>query len=342
MKDRIKNDGMKILVTGASGFIGSRLCPALAAQGVDVIAASRRVQFFDAIDGGTHQRPSASASVSQIAVGDLAAYDWTETLAKVDVVIHLAGRAHTARVGTDETYQAYRKDNVVATAELAKACIAAGVRRFVFVSSVKVLGERSLELPFSETDAPHPEDVYGITKLEAERELTSLACASSLEVVIIRPPLVYGPGVRANFLRLMKLVNRGLPLPFKNAHNMRSLIFLDNLVSSLITCAIDRRASGVYLVCDRELLSVRTLLEELARALNKKLWLFGLPNGVLKTAAAAMGKEDEVRRLFAPLVVSSEKIARELDWVPPFTAFEGLSTTARAFMQSRSRGEHAW
>lgn len=333
---------MKILVTGATGFVGSRLCPALAAQGIDVLAISRRGDLYANEIDSASERPRASASVTQITVGDLAAYDWVETLAKVDVVIHLAGRAHRTSAADSETYLAYHNDNVVTTTALAKACIAAGVRRFVFVSSVKVLGERSLESPFSETDTPHPEDVYGITKLEAERELTRLGSERSLQVVIIRPPLVYGPGVRANFLRLMKLVNRGLPLPFKNANNMRSMVFLDNLVSSLIACAIDRRASGIYLVCDRELLSVRSLLEELARALNKKLRLFDLPKGLLETAAAAIGREDEVRRLFSPLVVSAEKIARELDWAPPFSAFEGLATTARAFMQSRNRGEQVW
>lgn len=327
---------MKILVTGAGGFVGSRLCMTLVDQGIDVVAASRRGDLYNTREGAARTSLLTPGAISDIAVGDLAEHDWTGTLSGIDVVIHLAGRAHTSSAGDQETYRAYHNDNVVATTALAEACVKVGVRRLVFVSSVKVLGECSLELPLSETDVPQPENVYGITKLEAEQALIRVASQSLLEAVVVRPPLVYGPGVGANFLRLMKLVNRGLPLPFKNAHNLRSLIFLDNLVSSLIACATDPRASGIYLVCDRELLSVRELLEELARALNKKLRLFRLPIPVLEAAARAAGKEGELSRLFSPLVINSEKIAREIDWTPPFCAFDGFAATARAFVQSQS------
>lgn len=329
---------MNILVTGANGFIGSRLCSVLAGQGEDVIAVSRRSRRNNKGEKAASRPFRPSGSVRHVAVGDLTDHDWANTLAGVDVVIHVAGRAHRPRLANSETYSAYQNDNVFTTAALGKACIAARVRRFVFLSSVKAQGEQSPQAPFSETDLPAPQDVYGLTKLEAERELTRLAGESSLEVVIIRPPLVYGPGVRANFLRLMKLVDYGLPLPFEDAHNKRSLIFLDNLVSSLVACAIDRRASGIYLVCDRELLSVRALLEELAKGLNRKLRLFGVPSGTLALVAKALGKETEMRRMFSPLVLSAEKITREINWVPPYTAFEGISMTARAYVQAR-RGD---
>lgn len=333
---------MKVLVTGAAGFVGSRLCMTLADQGLDVVATSRLGGFQDASITTSQRVALTSGSIMHVPVGNIADHDWARTLHGVDVVIHLAGRAHTSSAGDDAAFRAYRNDNVIATKIIAEACAEAGVSRLVFVSSVKVLGERSLKAPFSETDVPRPGDVYGITKLEAEQALMRVASESSLEAVIVRPPLVYGPGVRANFLRLMKLVYRGLPLPLKNAHNLRSLIFLDNLVSSLIACATDRRASGVYLVCDKELLSVRALLEELARALNKKLRLFHLPKPVLELAAKSMGREAELRRLLSPLVISSEKIAREIDWAPPFTACEGISATTKAFMHSRGGRGTAW
>lgn len=326
---------MKILVTGAAGFVGSRLWASLADQGFDVVTASRLGNLKSTRISICGAPPLPSGSITHVAVGNNTDHDWTRTLDGIDAVIHLAGRAHTASGGDAETFRAYRNDNVVATTVIAEACVKAGVRRLVFVSSVKVLGECSLEAPFLETDVPRPEDVYGITKLEAEHAVMRVASESSLQVVIVRPPLVYGPGVGANFLRLMKLVDRGLPLPFKNAHNLRSLIFLDNLVSSLIACATDRRASGIYMVCDKELLSVRALLEELARALNQKLRLFHLPKEVLELAARSVGKEAELRRLFSPLVISSEKIAREIDWVAPFSAVEGISATAEAFLQSK-------
>lgn len=327
---------MKILVTGAAGFVGSRLCMTLVDQGIDVVAASRRGDLYNTREGPARKSLLASGSISDIAVGDLAEHGWAGTLTGIDVVIHLAGRAHTSGAGDQETYRAYRNDNVVATSRLAEACVQAGVRRLVFVSSVKVMGERSLGPAFSEADIPQPEDVYGVTKLEAEQALLSVAGQGRLEVVIMRAPLVYGPGVGANFLRLMKLVDSGVPLPLRNADNLRSLIFLDNLVNSLIVSSTDLRASGVYFVCDRELLSVRKLVEQLAAALNKKARLFPLPKDLLAAAAKLAGKDREFQRLSEPLVVSSAKIARELDWAPPFSAFAGISATARAFVQSQS------
>ena len=328
---------MKILVTGAGGFVGSRLCETLVEKGIDVVAAFRRRPLENGLEALTKPSSAQSGAIVNIAVGDLARTDWSGILAGIDTAIHLAGRAHRSNDYSHETYQLYHDDNVVATRRLAEACVQAGVRRFVFLSSVKVMGECSPRSAFSEADIPQPEDIYGITKLEAEQLLFDIANRRQLELVIVRAPLVYGPGVRANFLRLMRLIDAGFPLPLGNANNLRSLIFLDNLVNSLIVCGTDIRAAGVYFVCDRELLSVRKLLEQLAFALNKNARFFSLPKGLLAAIAKLVGRNAEFRRLFEPLVVSSGKIERELDWTPPFSAAAGISATARGFHKSRGR-----
>jgi nucleoside-diphosphate-sugar epimerase len=320
---------MQVLVTGSNGFIGSRLLERLAADGSWQVRAASR--------GKSARVPAGIRAVSH---GNLsAAADWREAVADANVVIHLAARVHVMKDSAGDPLSEFRRINVQASARLAEQAAAAGVRRFVYVSSIKVNGEStSAERPFRPDDAPHPQDPYGISKWEAERELRSIAANSGMEVVVVRPPLVYGPGVGANFRSLMRWLHRGLPLPFGAIDNRRSLVALDNLCDLLIACASHPAAAGqTFLASDGEDISTTHLLERLGRALGRPARLVPLPAGILWLAFAAIGKKNVGTRLCQSLCVDSETARTRLGWRPTISLDEGLRRTANAYLAEYAR-----
>jgi len=305
-----------VLVTGANGFIGRALCGVLAASG-------RRVR--KAVRMPVPGLPDA------VVVGDIGPdTDWRTALKGVSGVVHLAARTHVLRETATDPLAAYRKINVSGTERLARSAAAGGIRRLVIVSSVKVSGERTEERPFTEDGAPRPEDAYGVSKWEAEQALFRIAAETGLEVVVLRPPLVYGPGVKGNFLRLMNIVARGVPLPLGAVDNRRSLVYTGNLAGAIIKAlGAPQAAGGTYLVSDGEDVSTPDLVRGLARALGVKPRLLSLPLSALDLGARLAGRRAEFVRLTSSLQVDSSRIQRELGWRPPFTLAQGLELTAK-------------
>ena len=298
-----------VLVTGASGFIGRAACAAFAKRGWQVRAAVR---------------DRATIEGAQTVLGSLE-QGWP--VDGVDVVVHLAGIAHQLHGKAAES--TYRALNCEATERLASAAIRAGVRRFVFMSSIKVNGERTpIDRPFHASDTPQPEDRYAHSKRDAERVLAGLS--GKMEVVVVRPPLVYGPGVRANFLRLVRLVDRSLPLPLGAIRNRRSLIYVGNLADLIVAAASAPAAAGrTLLAADGEDLSTPQLVSEIARALGTPARLIGVPVGLLRLGGALTGKRAEIGRLVDSLVVDASETRERLGWRPPFSVREGIADTVR-------------
>jgi nucleoside-diphosphate-sugar epimerase len=304
----------RVLVTGANGFIGRALCEALAARGLAVRAAVRTPVAL----------PGEVRTVGEIGAGT----EWRRVLAHVDAVVHLAARVHVLRDTAADPLADYRAVNVAGTARLAQECAAARVPRLVFVSSIKVNGERSGAIPFSEADPPAPEDVYGVSKLEAEEELRSIAAATGLEAVVVRPCLVYGPGVRGNLDRLLRIIERGIPLPLASVRNQRSLMGLVNLCDLLVRCATDPRAAGeTFLASDGADLSTPQLIRWLADGVGRPARLFAMPPSWLEVAARVAGAEAAYERLSGTLQVNSSKARELLDWQPPLPVDDGLRET---------------
>lgn len=313
---------MKILVTGANGFVGKSLCTALFSHGKAVQAAVR-VADAQADDS------------EQVLVGSIdGATDWSDALRDVDVVIHLAARVHIMYDNALDALAEYRKVNVHGTLNLAQQAARTGVKRFIFVSSVKVNGEQTGFLPFVEQAIPNPKDPYGVSKWEAEQALHKISAATGLEVVIVRPPLVYGTGVKGNFAQMIKLLGKGIPLPLASVQNLRSLIYVENLVDALILCTTHSSAAGqTYLVSDGEDVSTPDLLRKLAEAMDQPARVFSCSIALLRLAGRLIGKSDQVDRLLGSLQVDSSKIKRELGWTPPFTLQEGLRATAQGVIR---------
>lgn len=311
-----------VLVTGANGFIGRILCDVLAASGHRVRKAVRAANPGD---------------LDAVAVGDLGdRTDWRAALVGASHVVHLAARTHVMRETASNPIAEYRRINVQATERLARSAAEIGIRRLLFLSSVKVNGERTEERPFTEGDAPRPEDAYGVTKWEAEQTLARISAETGLEVVVLRPPLVYGPGVKGNFLRLMDLVAGGVPLPLGAIANRRSLIYAGNLAGAIVKTLAAREAAGkTYLLNDGEDVSTPELVRLLAQSLGVRSRLMPVPLALLRLAATLTGKRAELVRLAGSLQVDSTRIRRELGWRPPFTLAQGLEQTARWY-HSRS------
>jgi nucleoside-diphosphate-sugar epimerase len=254
-------------------------------------------------------------------------------LKDIDTVVHLAARVHVRDDGAVDPMADFRETNVAGTAHLAKTAASMGVRRFVFLSSVKVYGEGRASA-YNEDDIPTPLDPYAISKYEAEQVLLEIADNSAMEMVIISCPLVYGPGVKANFLQLLKVVGGGIPLPFTGIENRRSLIFLGNLVEAVNICIDHPRAAGQrYLISDGQDVSTPELARKIAAALGKPARLFYVPPRLLRVLARLTGKSGTGKRLLDSLFVDSSKIRTELDWTPPFTMQEGLAETARWYWE---------
>lgn len=308
-----------ILVTGATGFVGNALVRRLAENGAKtpVIAATRDARAID-LPGG----------VERIAVGELSAHtDWSACLSGRRTVIHCAARVHVMRDTAADPLEEFRRVNVAGTLHLARQAAGAGVKRFVFVSSVKVNGEATEPgHPFKADDPAQAKDPYGISKLEAEAGLRQLAAEGGMEVVIVRPPLVYGPGVKANFAAMMKVVTKGLPLPLGAVtENRRSLVALDNLVDLLVTCA-EHPAAGnqTFLASDGEDLSTAELLRRMGQALGVPARLLPVPTGWLNFGAGILGKRDIAQRLLGSLQLDISKTRELLNWTPPKSVDEGL------------------
>lgn len=308
---------MRVLVTGATGFVGTALVDRLVRDGRFTI---RAVVRRDARGLPAHVERTP---------GELdAGWNWQDGLADVNTVVHLAARVHVMRDRTADPLAEYRRVNVAGTLNLARQAARAGVRRFVALSSVKVNGESGT---YSESDPPAPEDAYGVSKLEAEVGLRAIAAGTSMEIVIVRAPLVYGPRVRANFDMLMRAVARGIPLPFGAAGNRRSFVGVDNLVDFIVTCMEHPAAANdTFFVSDGEDLSIADLIRRLARAMGRPARLVPIPSSVLSAAAALAGQRHLARRLLGSLCVDITKARQRLAWVPPVSVDEGLRRAVTA------------
>lgn len=315
----------KILVTGANGFVGKMVCAELLARGFAVTAAVRSVP-----DGAN----AHSAGLRFIGVGNIdAGTDWTAALAGCSSVIHLAARAHILHDDVADPLAAFRATNVAGTVQLARAAAHAGVTRIVFVSSIGVNGNQNQQA-FTENDVPMPAEAYAVSKLEAELALRAEAARSAMELVIVRPPLVYGPDCPGNFLRLLKLLSSGLPLPFSSLRNKRSFIGVWNLADFLATCVVHEQAAGeVFLVSDMEDVTLPGLLRGLAHGMNLRPRLFSFPAAWLARLAGMAGKGAMYDKLAGALTVDARHARTRLGWVPPVSLAEGLQRTGRWYVQ---------
>lgn len=312
-----------ILVTGAAGFVGARLCAWLTERGVDVRAAVRGEYVGDAVPGVRH-----------LSVGSVdSSTDWHQALEGVDAVVHLAARAHVLRERATDPLAEFRRVNVAGTLRLVEAAASAGVRRMVFVSSIGVNGSVTVDRPFSEQDAPHPHSPYSVSKWEAEQGLWKIAGETGLEVVVVRAPLVYGSGVGGNMLRLLHWIRRGVPLPLAHVENRRSLVALDNLVDFLLRCIEHPNAQGeTFLVSDGEDISTPELIGKLAKAMGCRARLFGVPVGMLTGLARLAGQKAACDRLCGSLQIDASHAHTILNWSPPVSVDQALGDTARWYL----------
>lgn len=317
---------MKVMVTGVTGFIGSALASTLSASGYSVCCASRR----------SPPRLTGEHFIIDSLDADTA---WSEALNAVDVVVHCAARVHVMNETAADPLAEYRRINVDGTLNLARQAAHAGVGRFIFLSSIKVNGESSQAGPaFTAQDLPAPADPYSISKWEAEEALRDLSKATGMELVIIRPVLVYGPGVKGNFNSMMGWLNRGIPLPLGAIHNKRSLVALDNLVHLIITSiAHPAAANQVFLVSDGQDISTTDLLQKMATALDKPARLLPVPASLLEYAASVLGKRGVAQRLCTSLQVDITHTRETLAWKPPVALSEGLQAAADAFLRTKNQ-----
>lgn len=313
-----------VLVTGATGFVGGEVCHQLLNRGWRVRAALRRASDLP-------------VGVESVVVGDIGAdTDWSAALDGVVAVIHLAARVHVMHENASDPLGEFRRVNVAGTSRLATQAAAVGVGRLVFVSSIKVNGESTDgRPPFTEADPVAPSDPYGISKWEAETELLHIAAASNLEVAIVRPPLVYGPGVGGNLRRILRAVASGLPLPFASIDNRRSLVGVWNLADLLLCVLTHPRAAGeTFLAADGRDLSTPELIRGLAAGMGRPARLFPVPQGLLTVLGRWSGRGAEMDRLCGSLEVDAGKARTLLDWEPPVAVEDGLRRTAQAILDS--------
>ena len=320
---------MKMMITGATGFVGRVLTQRLLDDGYTVRGTLLPGESPDRLTPDV--LPTVVASLGPDT-------PWQHALTGVDTVVHLAARVHIMDDPASDPLTEFRKVNTEGTARLAAEAARCGVKRLVFISSIKVNGEET-DTPYVEESPVKPADPYGISKWEAEQALRQIEAETGLEVVIVRPTLVYGPGVKANFLKMMQAIKRRIPLPFASINNQRSLIYVGNLVDALATCATHPVAAGkTYLVSDGTDVSTPELIRQTAAALAVPARLLPFPVSLMRLAGKLTGKNGAVNRLTGSLTVDSSKIRRELGWVPPFTMEEGLKETAEWFKDNFSQG----
>lgn len=319
---------MHVLVTGAGGFVGRALVSALQRGGHIVRAAVRNI-VIDSAAGG-----------ELVEIGDVGpATDWEAALEGIEGVVHLAARVHVLRDAAANPLAEFRRVNVEGTRRLADAAAAAGVDRMVLVSSIKVNGDKTGASPFTERDPPAPQDPYGVSKLEAEQVLKRVGSETGMETVVVRPPLVYGPGVKGNFLSLLRFCDKGIPLPLAAVKNTRSLIYVGNLIDALECALVHPAAAGrTFLVCDGDDVSTPDLLRQTSAALGRSARLFAMPLPLLRFAADLAGRLAQADRLLGSLVVDDDSIRDVLGWRPPFSMAKGLRETA-AWFRSESNGK---
>ncbi|KQR85493.1 hypothetical protein ASG35_27300 [Burkholderia sp. Leaf177] len=311
---------MRIIVSGANGFVGRATCAALCDAGHDVTALVRRP---GGCDPRVTERLIANDNFASLA-----------PLPAADAFVHLAARVHVMNDSAGDPMKEYRAVNVDGSINAARAARDAGVKRFVFVSSIKALGEGELGRPWREDDAPAPVDPYGITKLAAERALLGFGREHDMEVVTLRPPLVYGPGVRANFEQLMKAVERGIPLPLGAVHAHRSMIYVGNFADAIRFVATrSEPTEGVYHVTDGEDLTVPDMIRALARAFGKPARLLPVPPTWLHALGKLSGRSAQVDRLTSPLRMDSTRLRARLGWTPPVSVVDGIERTVRAYLE---------
>lgn len=313
----------KVLVTGPDGFVGTAVCNKLVTNKTNV-------------RGAQWQKAPLPPQCESVVVGDICAdTDWSDALRNIDTVVHLAARVHIMNDTAGNPLAEFRKTNVDGTEALAKAAATAGVKRFVFISTIKVCGEQTNPgCPFTEHNLA-PEDPYAISKKEAEDKLKNIAESSGMEFVILRPPLLYGPGVKANFLKLIQLVDKRIPLPLGGIKNKRSLLGLSNFANLISTCVTHPNAANqTFVVSDNDDVSTPELIKRIASALGKRPHLLPIPEWMMKAAGAAVGKSAQVHRLCSSLQIDSSYVRKKLDWQPPHTMTEELEKVAAWFKEA--------
>ena len=326
MNEASREDG-PVLVTGADGFVGRAVCEALSSRGRPFRMLVRSEPASPPPGGAVFRtRDLLDEEVLRAALEGCGS------------VIHLAARVHMMNDRAADPLAEFRRVNVLGARLLAAVSAAMGVRRFVFASSVKVNGESTTGRPFRETDDPAPEDPYGKSKWEAERALAEVASETALEVVVLRPPLMYGAGVKANFLRLMRLVDRGVPIPLGAARNQRNLVFVRNFADAVVLAADHAGAAGeTFMISDAPPVSTAELVRHIARALGRRARLVPVPTRLLRVAGVVVGKRPAVDRLLESLRVDSGRVREVLGWTPPFSMEEGLRETVDWYRASQER-----
>jgi len=319
---------MKICLTGSTGFVGSKLCTHLLENSHEIFAPVRN---YNLASLPIHK------NLKYVHVDDKSENkNYSKSLFNTDLVIHCAARAHVMKENESDSLHLYRKVNVDDTFNLAKQAASYGVKRFIFLSSVKVHGEQTTySKSFKYNDIPKPEDAYGISKYEAEKALKEFSNQTEMQIVIIRAPLVYGEGVKGNFLRLLDLSNKGIPLPLANINNKRSLVGIDNLIDLIKCCINHPRATGeTFLVSDKENISTTELITKIKIAMGKSLRLFPVPEILLKLSARLIGKSSEIDRLLGSLTVNISHTCDVLDWKPKFSLDHNLKKTVNWYLKN--------